>query len=82
MCIIASAELTQEFGVTPMMLAFQIINLLILLLPFILAVRAILVRGKGLEIPVWIFFCFIIPVIFPIIALIHFRKSKFETKHS
>ena len=43
---------------------------------FILAARAIVTRGRGLEVPVWLVLAFFIPVIFPSLALIHFRSSR------
>ena len=68
--------LTEEFGYSWYMIAAQLVNLLVIIVPFILATIAILKKGSGLEKPTWIFLCFVVPIIFPIIALIHFRKSK------
>ena len=56
----------------------QLVNFLIIAGLFVLAARSILMRGRGWEVPVWLILAFIIPVIFPIIALIHFRQSKFQ----
>ncbi|MBX3740049.1 MAG: hypothetical protein KF712_03585 [Akkermansiaceae bacterium] len=56
----------------------QPVNFLIMLVLFALAAHAILKRGKGWEVPVWLLLSFFIPFVFPVIALIHFRKSKFD----
>lgn len=60
-------------------LVAQIGNFLIVVGLFALAARSILIRGKGWEVPVWLILALTIPVIFPIIALIHFRRSKFQS---
>ena len=74
--ILSSTQIIEEFGISwPLFLA-QIINFLIVILLFILATRSILARGKGTEVPIWIFLSLIIPIVLPIIALIHFRKNK------
>ena len=75
------SNITQNFGIDWHMLVAQSINALIVIGLFALAARVILIRGKGWEVPVWLVLSFIIPVIFPIIALIHFRQSKFATSH-
>jgi hypothetical protein len=49
---------------------------------FALAARSILLRGRGWEVPVWLLLTFFIPVIFPILAMIHFRNSKFSQSAS
>ena len=54
----------------------QLVNFLLIAGLFVLAARAILKRGKGWEVPVWLVLSFFMPVVFPIIALIHFRKPK------
>lgn len=69
-------EITSEFGINASFFVAQVVNALIIIGSFALAAKAILTRGKGWEVPVWLILSFLIPVIFPIIALIHFRKSK------
>ncbi|NWK57657.1 hypothetical protein HW115_18715 [Verrucomicrobiaceae bacterium N1E253] len=73
------STITQEFGIQWPLLVAQIINALIVFGLFALAARVILLRGRGWEVPVWLVLSFIIPVIFPVLALIHFRKSKFAS---
>ncbi len=73
---ITTAEITQHLGVHwPFFLA-QAVNSLIIIGPFVLAARAILSKGRGWEVPVWLILSFCIPIVFPVLALIHFRKSK------
>ncbi len=67
---------------TSIALVAQAVNFLIVFLLFALAANAILKRGKGWEIPVWLVLSLLMPVIFPVIALIHFRKSKFDDPHT
>lgn len=69
-------EITQQFGISWPLLVAQVVNFLILAGLFALAARAILTRGRGWEVPVWLVLSFFIPIVFPIIALIHFRHSK------
>ena len=60
----------------------QLVPLVMVAGLFILAARSILARGRGWEVPVWLLLAFFIPVVFPILALIHFRKSKFSSEAS
>lgn len=71
------ASTTQEFGISWPLLVFQLLNISALVALFVMAARAILKRGQGWEVPVWLLLSFCIPIVFPILALIHFRKSKF-----
>lgn len=73
------AEVQESFQIYWPFFVAQIVNFLIVAGLFALAARSILIRGKGWEVPVWLILAFIIPVIFPIIALIHFRHSKFQS---
>ena len=68
----------QEFSANWYLLLAQVINFIIILGLFILAARLILIRGKGWEVPIWLILAFFIPVICPIIAIINFRKSKYD----
>ena len=69
-------ELTTQFGITwPLFLA-QVLNAVLVFGLFVLAARVILTRGRGWDVPIWLVLAFFIPVVFPIIAMIHFRKSK------
>ena len=70
------AQLTEEFGLNWQIFVAQLVNITILLGLFILAARVILKRGSGWEIPVWLVLSFFIPLVFPILALIHFRKPR------
>ena len=70
------AKITEEFGLNWHMFIAQLINVAILLGLFILAARVILKRGSGWEVPVWLVLSFFIPLVFPILALIHFRKPR------
>lgn len=73
----ALAEIQDSFQISWPFFAAQLVNVVVVLGLFALAARSILIRGKGWEVPVWLILAFFIPVIFPIIALIHFRQSKF-----
>ena len=56
----------------------QLANVLIVLGLSVFAARSILLRGRGREVPLWLLLAFFIPVVFPILAMIHFRKSRFS----
>ena len=71
-------SIVTDFQVNGPLFAASLINLALILGLFVLAARSILLRGKGWEVPVWLLLSFFIPIIFPILALIHFRKSKFQ----
>jgi hypothetical protein len=68
-----TSEIARTFDLSWPLLIAQLIPVIL----FILAARSILSRGRGWEVPVWLLLAFFIPVIFPIIALVHFRRSKF-----
>lgn len=70
------AQITEEFGINWQFFVAQLVNLAIFLGLFMLAARVILKRGEGWEVPVWLVLAFFIPIIFPILALIHFRKPR------
>ena len=80
--IAAVSEINETFHLNWTFFIAQLVNALIVVGLFALAARAILIRGKGWEVPVWIVLSLFIPVIMPIIALIHFRKSKETPKLS
>ena len=70
------SEITESFGINwPFFLA-QLLPIAVVFGLFVLAARAILMRGRGWEVPVWLLLSLFIPVIFPICALVYFRKSK------
>ena len=69
-------EIISTFNVDWTVFAVQLVPMLLAFGLFVLAARSILIRGKGWEVPVWLLLAFILPVVFPILALIHFRKSK------
>ncbi len=71
-----ATEITSTFKVNWALFAAQLAPVLLAFGLFVLAARSILMRGKGWEVPVWLLLAFFIPVVFPILALIHFRKSK------
>ena len=73
----ALTEIQDSFQISWPFFVAQLVNVVVVLGLFALAARSILIRGKGWEVPVWLILAFFIPVIFPIIALIHFRQSKF-----
>jgi len=77
-----TTEITKQFGINWPFFIAQLLNFLIVVGLFALAARSILSRGRGWEVPVWLLLAFCIPVVFPIIALIHFRKSKFTRDDS
>ena len=70
------AQITEEFGLNWPMFVAQLVNITILLGLFILAARVILKQGSGWEVPVWLVLSFLIPLAFPVLALIHFRKPR------
>ena len=72
-----ATEIQESFQIRWSTFLAQLAPVLVVLGLFALAARSILIRGKGWEVPVWLILAFFIPVIFPIIALIHFRQSKF-----
>ena len=78
---ILAATSIQSFPNGPLFIA-QAVNVLIVLGLFTFAARAILKRGRGWEVPLWLLLAFFIPVIFPVLALIHFRKSRFDSAPS
>lgn len=65
--------LTQEFGISWPLFIAQLVNIVVFLWLFIWAARWILKEGRGWEVPVWLLLAFFIPVILPILAIIHFR---------
>lgn len=69
-------EIISTFKVDWAFFAMQLAPVLMVFGLFVLAGRSILIRGKGWEVPVWLLLAFFLPVVFPILALIHFRKSK------
>jgi 4-amino-4-deoxy-L-arabinose transferase-like glycosyltransferase len=75
-------EIKDSFGMNWTFFIAQLLNFLIVVGLFALAARSILSRARGWEVPVWLLLAFVIPVVFPIIALIHFRKSKFVPQAS
>ncbi len=70
------AAVTEEFSANWPFFVAQVLNFLVVVGLFALAARVILKRGRGWEVPVWLVLSFVIPVIVPIIALIHFRRPK------
>ena len=71
------SEITEQFGINWPHFFAQLLPFLLVAGLFSLAARSILIRGRGWEVPVWLLLAFFIPVVFPIIAMIHFRKSRF-----
>ena len=69
-------SLTKTFSIQWPFFAAQLVNLLVVLGLFFLAARIILKRGSGLEVPIWLFISFVIPVVMPIIALFYFRGGE------
>lgn len=69
-------EMKENFGPNWTYLLAQLAPFLIAGLLFVLASNAILRRGRGWEVPVWLLLSLFVPVIFPILAMIHFRKRK------
>ena len=70
------SEITQQFGINWTFFVAQVVSVMIVVGLFVLAARAILSRARGWEVPVWLLLSFFIPIVLPIIALIHFRESK------
>jgi hypothetical protein len=68
-----TSEIARTFDLSWPLIIAQLIPIIL----FVLAARSILSRGRGWEVPVWLLLAFFIPVIFPIIALVQFRRSKF-----
>jgi hypothetical protein len=71
---------TEQLGPNWAFFVAQLLNFAIIvaaLVLFVRAAQAILSRGQGLEVPVWLFLSFLIPVVFPILALKYFRAAKF-----
>ena len=73
-----TATITQEINIDWSFFVVQALNIVVVFGLFALAARAILLRGKGWEVPLWLILSFFIPVVFPILAMITFRKSKHE----
>ena len=69
-------EITKTFGINWPYFLVQLFPFVIAFSLFVLAARAILLRGRGWEVPVWLLLSLFIPVIFPICAMVYFRKSK------
>jgi hypothetical protein len=72
-----TTEITKQFGINWPHFIAQLLPVLFVAGLFCLAARSILIRGRGWEVPVWLLLAFFIPVVFPIIAMIHFRRSRF-----
>lgn len=69
-------DLVEIFSLKSSIFAAQLVNLLVLILLFFLAARAIVRYGKGKEVPIWLVLSFFVPVVVPIIALLCFRSSR------
>ena len=72
---IARNEIATDFQVNWLSFAAQLVPFLLMIALFAVAARSILMRGKGWEVPVWLLLAFFIPIVFPVLAIIHFRKS-------
>ena len=77
-----TTEITKQFGINWPHFFAQLLPVLLVAVLFCLAARSILLRGRGWEVPVWLLLAFFIPVVFPIIAMTHFRRSRFVSGES
>lgn len=73
------ASITQESSIHWPILIVQIVNLLVVIGLYLLSAKSILAKGKGWEVPAWLVLCFCVPVVLPVIALIHFRTTRFNS---
>ncbi len=74
--------LSYEVGTSWPLFVSQLINIGIVVALFVWAARWILRKGRGWEVPVWLLLALVIPVVFPIAAIIFFRRRDIGSPES